>query len=151
MNQSRVDILVGIFVLAGMISLGYLAISLGKLEVVGTSGYFVYGDFASVAGLKVGDSVEIAGVKIGRVESIGLADGRARLGFRIDLGIELQDDVIASVRSRGLIGDKYVLLTLGASERYIKDGGQIRDTESPPDLTEVLGKFIGGDLSSGGK
>ena len=151
MNQSRVDILVGIFVLAGMISLGYLAISLGKLEVVGTSGYIVYGEFASVAGLKVGDSVEIAGVKIGRVESIGLADGRARLGFRIDLGIELQDDVIASVRSRGLIGDKYVLLTLGASDRHIKDGGQIRDTESPPDLTEVLGKFIGGDLSSGGK
>jgi len=151
MNQSRVDILVGIFVLAGMISLGYLAIGLGKLEIVGASGYFVYGDFASVAGLKIGDSVEIAGVKIGRVESIGLADGRARLGFRIDLGIELQDDVIASVRSRGLIGDKYVLLTLGASDRHIKDGGQIRDTESPPDLTEVLGKFIGGDLSSGGK
>jgi len=70
MNQSRVDILVGIFVLAGMISLGYLAISLGKLEVMGTSGYVVYGDFASVAGLKVGDPVEIAGVKIGRVESI---------------------------------------------------------------------------------
>ncbi len=151
MNQSRVDILVGIFVLAGMISLGYLAIGLGKLEIVGASGYFVYGDFASVAGLKIGDSVEIAGVKIGRVESIGLADGRARLGFRIDLGIELQDDIIASVRSRGLIGDKYVLLTLGASDRTIKDGGKIRDTESPPDLTEVLGKFIGGDLSSGGK
>ncbi len=147
MNQSRVDILVGIFVLAGMISLGYLAISLGKLEIVGTSGYIVYGEFASVAGLKVGDAVEIAGVKIGRVESIGLADGRARLGFRIDFGIELQDDVIASVRSRGLIGDRYVLITLGASDRYIKDGGQIRDTESPPDLTEILGKFIGGDLS----
>ncbi len=151
MNQSRVDILVGIFVLAGMISLGYLAISLGKLEIVGTSGYIVYGEFASVAGLKVGDSVEIAGVKIGRVESIGLADGRARLGFRIDRGIELQDDVIASVRSRGLIGDKFVLLTLGASDRTIKDGGKIRETESPPDLTEILGKFIGGDLSSGGK
>ena len=151
MNQSRVDILVGIFVLAGMISLGYLAISLGKLEVMGTSGYVVYGDFASVAGLKVGDPVEIAGVKIGRVESIGLADGRARLGFRLNPDIELQEDVIASVRSRGLIGDKYVLLTLGASDRNIKDGGKIRDTESPPDITEILGKFIGGDLSSGGK
>ncbi len=150
MNQSRVDILVGIFVLAGMISLGYLAISLGKLEVVGTSGYIVYGEFASVAGLKVGDSVEIAGVKIGRVESIGLADGRARLGFRIDSGIELQDDVIASVRSRGLIGDKFVLLTLGSSDRVFKDGGQFRDTESPHDITEVLGMFFGGDLSSGG-
>ncbi len=151
MNQSRVDILVGIFVLAGMISLGYLAISLGKLEVMGSSGYTVYGDFASVAGLKVGDPVEIAGVKIGRVESINLADGRARLGFRIEPSVTLQDDVIASVRSRGLIGDKFVLLTLGASDRVLKNGGKIRDTESPPDLTEVLGKFIGGDFSSGKK
>ncbi len=151
MNQTRIDILVGIFVLAGIISLGYLAIRLGKLEVVGASGYLLYGDFSSVAGLKTGDSVEIAGVQVGRVETIGLADGRARLGFRIQTHIEIQEDVIASVRSRGLIGDKFVLLTLGASDRSLKDGDKIRETESPPDLTEVLGKFIGGDLTSGGK
>ncbi len=151
MNQTRIDILVGIFVLAGIICLGYLAIRLGKLEVVGASGYLLYGDFSSVAGLKTGDSVEIAGVQVGRVETIGLADGRARLGFRIKTHIEIQEDVIASVRSRGLIGDKFVLLTLGASDRLLKDKGKIRETESPPDLTEVLGKFIGGDLTSGMK
>ncbi|HEX9879357.1 MAG TPA: MlaD family protein [Candidatus Binatia bacterium] len=151
MNQTRIEIFVGFFVLIGLLSLGYLAVRLGKLEVMGTSGYLLFGDFASVAGLKVGDAVEIAGVKVGRVETIGLADGRARLGFRIDPSIRVQDDVIASVRSRGLIGDKFVLLTLGASDRYLIDGGKIRETESPPDLTEVLGKFIGGDLTSGGK
>ncbi len=74
MNQTRIDILVGIFVLVGLVSLGYLAIGLGKLEVMGTSGYILYGDFASVAGLKHGDSVEIAGVKVCRVETISLAD-----------------------------------------------------------------------------
>lgn len=149
MNQTRIDILVGLFVLVGLVSLGYLAIGLGKLELIGTSGYILYGDFVSVAGLKQGDSVEIAGVQVGRVETIRLADGRARLGFRIKPHIQIQEDVIASVRSRGLIGDKFVLLTLGASDRYLKDGGKIRETESPPDLTEILGKFIGGDLTSG--
>ncbi len=73
------------------------------------------------------------------------------MGFRIKPNIQIQEDVIASVRSRGLIGDKFVLLTLGASDRYLKDGGKIRETESPPDLTEILGKFIGGDLTSGMK
>ncbi len=151
MNQTRIDILVGIFVLVGIVSLGYLAVRLGKLELMGTRGYLLQGDFASVAGLKIGDSVEIAGVNVGRVVSIGLADGRARLGFRIDPDIKIQEDVIASVRSRGLIGDKFVLLSLGASDRYLKNGEKIRETESPPDLTEVLGKFIGGDLTSRGK
>ncbi|MFQ5851732.1 MAG: MlaD family protein, partial [Candidatus Binatia bacterium] len=109
MNQTRTEILVGAFVLLGMISLGYLAIRLGKLEVLGNRGYLVFADFTSVAGLKVGDPVEIAGVKVGRIESIALADDRARLGLRIEPGVELQEDAIASVRARGLIGDKFVL------------------------------------------
>ena len=79
MTQTRTEIIVGLFVLVGMACLGYLAIKLGKLEVLGNSGYPVYADFSSVAGLKVGDPVEIAGVKIGRVEAMGLVDDRARL------------------------------------------------------------------------
>ena len=73
MTQTRTEIVVGFFVLVGMACLGYLALKLGKLEVLGNSGYTVYADFPSVAGLKIGDPVEIAGVKIGRVEVIGLA------------------------------------------------------------------------------
>ena len=92
MTQTRTEIVVGLFVLIGIACLGYLAIKLGKLELLGNSGYPVYADFSSVAGLKIGDSVEIAGVKIGRVEAMGLADDRARLQLR------LQDDVQASGR-----------------------------------------------------
>ena len=142
--------IVGLFVLIGVACLGYLAIKLGKLEVFGASGYTVYADFPSVAGLKSGDPVEIAGVKIGRVDSIGLADDRARLVLRLNDGVKLQEDVIASVRARGLIGDKFVLITPGASEKIIAAGGRIRETDSPPDIPDLIGKIVGGDLTSKG-
>jgi phospholipid/cholesterol/gamma-HCH transport system substrate-binding protein len=147
-NHTRTEIIVGFFVLIGIVCLGYLAIKLGKLEVLGNSGYTVYADFPSVAGLKIGDPVEIAGVKVGRVESMGLADDRARLELRIQDGVKLQEDVIASVRARGLIGDKFVLITPGASDKIIAPGGKIRETESPPDIPDLIGKIVGGDLTS---
>lgn len=146
MNQTRTEIVVGIFVLIGIVCLGYLAIRLGKLEVIGNTGYIVYADFASVAGIKPGDPIEIAGVKVGRVETLSLVDDRARLGLRINENVKLQEDTIASVRSRGLIGDKFLLLTPGGSDKVLPPGGRIRETESPPDLTDLIGKAIGGDL-----
>jgi phospholipid/cholesterol/gamma-HCH transport system substrate-binding protein len=148
MNQKTSEFIVGLFVLVGIACLGYLAIKLGKLEVLGDSGYTVYADFPTVAGLKRGDPVEIAGVKVGRVESMGLADDRARLVVRLDDGVKLQDDVIASVRARGLIGDKFVLISPGASDKFIPPGGKIRETESPPDIPDLIGKLVGGDLTS---
>lgn len=148
MTQTRTEIIVGLFVLVGMACLGYLAIKLGKLEVLGSNGYPLYADFSSVAGLKIGDSVEIAGVKIGRVEAMGLADDRARLQLRIQDNVKLQEDAIASVRARGLIGDKFILITPGASDKLIPPGGKIRETDSPPDLPDLIGKIVGGDLTS---
>lgn len=149
MNHTRTEMIVGLFVLIGIACLGYLAIKLGKLEVFGAGGYTVSADFPSVAGLKVGDPVEIAGVKVGRVDSLGLSqDDRARLLLRLNDGVKLQEDVIASVRARGLIGDKFVLLTPGASDKIIPAGGKIRETESPPDIPDLIGKIVGGDLTS---
>ena len=151
MNHSRTDILVGLFVLVGITCLGYLAIRLGKLELFGAQGYVLFADFASVAGLKPGDPVEIAGVKVGRVESMGLADDKARLTLRLNDGVKLQEDVIASVRARGLIGDKFVLVSPGASDKIIPAGGRIRETDSPPDIPDLIGKIVGGDLTSKGE
>lgn len=148
MNHTRTDIVVGLFVLIGMVCLGYIAIRLGKLEIFGNQGYQVTADFSTIAGLKLGDPVEIAGVRVGKVEAIGLADDRARVYLRVDPDVKLQEDVIASVRSRGLIGDKFVLITPGASDKIIGDGGKIRETETPPDIPDLIGKFVGGDLTS---
>lgn len=147
-NQTRTELMVGVFVLVGIVCLGYLAIRLGKLELLGNNGYVVYADFASVAGLKTGDPVEIAGVKVGKVEAMSLANDRARVGIRVEPHVKLQEDVIASVRARGLIGDKFVLISPGASDKLLGPGDKIRETESPPDISDIIGKYVGGDLTS---
>lgn len=147
MNHKATEIVVGLFVVAGILCAGYLAIRLGKLEAFGNSGYVVYADFANVAGLRRGDSVEIAGVSVGRVDSLTLVEDRARLALRIDPGVTIQEDAIASVRARGLIGDKFIAISPGASDRNLPDGGRIRDTESPPDITDLIGRMIGGDVT----
>jgi len=146
-NHKATEIVVGLFVVAGILCAGYLAIRLGKLEAFGNSGYVVYADFANVAGLRRGDSVEIAGVGIGRVDSLTLVEDRARLALRIDPGVAIQEDAIASVRARGLIGDKFIAISPGASDRNVPDGGRIRDTESPPDITDLIGRMIGGNVT----
>jgi phospholipid/cholesterol/gamma-HCH transport system substrate-binding protein len=133
-----------------MTCLGYLTIRLGKLEMFGDT-VVLFADFASVAGLKPGDPVEIAGVKIGRVEGMSLAEDKARLTLRLNDGVKLQEDVIASVRARGLIGDKFVLVSPGASDKIIPPGGKIRETDSPPDIPDLIGKIVGGDLTSKGE
>lgn len=149
MNHRATEIIVGIFVVAGLLCMGYLAIKLGKLDAFGNSGYVLYADFASVAGLRRGDSVEIAGVGVGRVDSMALVDDRARLTLRINPGVAVQEDAIASVRARGLIGDKFISISPGASDRIIPSGGKIRETESPPDITDLIGKMIGGNVTEG--
>lgn len=147
MNHKATEVVVGLFVVAGLLCAGYLAIRLGKLEAFGNSGYVVYADFANVAGLRRGDSVEIAGVSVGRVDSLTLVEDRARLALRINPGVAIQEDAIASVRARGLIGDKFIAISPGASDRNLANGGRIRDTESPPDITDLIGRMIGGDVT----
>ncbi len=144
MNRFSAETAVGLFVLAGILCLGWLSVKLGKLEIVGGDTVPVIAEFASVAGLKEGGSVEIAGVEVGKVASISVRDYKARVLLKIRKGIPLQEDTIASIRTRGLIGDKYVSLAPGASDRLIPPGGRIRETEPAVDLEGLLGQFIHG-------
>ncbi|NMC74026.1 MAG: outer membrane lipid asymmetry maintenance protein MlaD [Geobacteraceae bacterium] len=148
-DKARLETIVGIFVLVGILCLGYLSIKLGKMELMGGDSYRVYANFDSISGLRSGASVEIAGVEVGRVERIVLDPKQgytARVALRIDSGIQLQDDVIASVRTRGIIGDKYVQLKPGGSDVLLKDGGRIRETESAIDFEGLISKYIHGNV-----
>jgi phospholipid/cholesterol/gamma-HCH transport system substrate-binding protein len=111
MKKSSVELGVGIFVLIGIICVGYLTVQLGKMELLGDDHYFLNARFHSVSGLKAGAQVEIAGVKVGQVDSITLdtKDHVALVRLKILRNVELTDDVIASVKTAGLIGDKYGL------------------------------------------
>ena len=144
MQRLNIETAVGLFVLLGIASLAWLSIQLGKLEIVGGDYVPVHAEFASVSGLKKGVSVEIAGVDIGKVESITLDDYKADVLMKIRTGVRLPEDTIASIRTRGLIGDKYVNLSPGASDRVIPPDGKIRDTESAVDMEQLIGEFIHG-------
>jgi phospholipid/cholesterol/gamma-HCH transport system substrate-binding protein len=144
MRKLGVETAVGLFLVVGILCLGYLSIRLGKLELVGGDDVPVTAEFSTVAGLKQGANVEIAGVEVGKVDSIDIRDYKAVVRMRVRRGIRLQEDTIASVRTRGLIGDKYVNLSPGASDRLIPPGGKIRETESAVDLEGLIGQFIHG-------
>jgi len=144
MTRRNIEMAVGLFVLLGIACLAWLSVKLGKLEIVGGDYRPVHAEFSSVSGLRTGAGVEIAGVEVGKVDSIALEDYKADVTMKIRTGIRLQEDTIASIRTRGLIGDKYVNLSPGASDRLIPPGGKIRETESAVDLEELIGKFIHG-------
>ena len=149
MKKATVETVVGVFVLIGILCLAYLSIKLGKMELIGGNYYEVSALFSSVSGLKSGATVEIAGVEVGRVDRIDLdpkSGTEAKVFLQIRKGVHLTDDVIASIRTRGLIGDKYVLLKPGGSDRPISAGGAIRDTEPAIDFEELFSKYIHGQV-----
>ncbi len=146
MKRTTLELGVGIFVLAGLACLAYLAIHLGKMEVLGT-GFQLTAEFDNVSGLKVGASVEVAGVEVGRVESIQLTPtDQARVVLSLEKGLKVYTDAIASIRTKGIIGDKFVKLSPGGAEKLLPPGGRIRDTESAVDFEELISKYIQGKV-----
>ncbi|OLB06207.1 MAG: outer membrane lipid asymmetry maintenance protein MlaD [Candidatus Rokubacteria bacterium 13_2_20CM_69_15_1] len=146
MERTRVNITVGLFVVLGVLALGYLSVKLGRVSFLGGGGYVVFAEFPSVGGLKPGSTVEIAGVEVGRVESIRLKNYEALVTLRIDSGVKLQEDSIASIKTKGLIGERYLRLSPGGSDKIIEPGGRIREVEAPVDFEELLSKYIFGKV-----
>lgn len=147
MNKTSIETAVGVFVIIGLLCVGYLTIKLGKMELFGDNYYMVDARFDSVSGLKKGAQVDMAGVQIGQVASITLdrKSLEAVVRLKIQKGIALSDDVIASVKTSGLIGDKYIKLLPGGSDEFIKPGDMIVDTESALDIEELVSKYVFGD------
>jgi phospholipid/cholesterol/gamma-HCH transport system substrate-binding protein len=149
MKKGTVETAVGIFFVIGILCVGYLTIKLGKMEWIGSDYYTVTARFQSVAGLKKGAEVVISGVEIGKVDEITLDLDRmeALVQMKIKREVELRDDVIASVKTAGLIGDKYIRMLPGGSDTIIPPGGLIIETESPIDIEELIGKYVFGGVS----
>ncbi len=148
MKRVTMETAAGFFVLIGIVCIGYLTIRFGKMEVMGDRTYELYGRFESVAGLKTGASIQLAGVQVGQVGKVGLdkAQQKALVTLRIQKGLLLTDDVIASIKTAGLIGDKYIKLTQGGSDEMLKPGDTITETESALDLEELISKYVFGKL-----
>jgi phospholipid/cholesterol/gamma-HCH transport system substrate-binding protein len=146
MNRFNLEISVGVFVLLGLMAMAYISIRLGQLPFGGGAAYTVTAAFPNVGGLQRGADVDIAGVKVGRVEKIALEDYEAVVTLSVDSDVELQEDAIASIKTRGLIGEKYIRITPGGSDQLISAGGRIREVETPLDFEDVIGQFIQGKI-----
>ena len=146
MKRFDIELAVGLFMIAGIICLGYLSINLGRMEILGSKGYEVYAFFSNSGGLKTGSSVVIAGVDVGRVKDIALEDYQARVVLDLQQGVIIQEDAIASIKTKGLIGEKYIEITPGGSEKIIPPGGRIRDTQPAVDLEELISNFVFGKI-----
>ncbi|MBI5097005.1 MAG: outer membrane lipid asymmetry maintenance protein MlaD [Nitrospirae bacterium] len=142
MKRDNNELLVGLFVVIGILALTYLSIRLGDVRIFGEKGYSIFADFDSTSGLREGAEVEVAGVVVGRVVKIFLKDYSSRVEMRIKPGIKLPEDTIASIRTRGLIGERFIKMMPGGSERYLRPGEKIRDTESSVDIEELISKYI---------
>ena len=148
MEKYSKELAVGIFVLIGLLALGYHTVKLGKMEVFGSDTKSVEAVFSSVAGLKVGASIEIAGVPVGRVSGIKLdpkTGTRAVVTLQVNNSVLLTDDSIASVKTSGIIGDKYINLTLGGGDPLKKDQ-KMEETESSLDIEALVSKYVFGGV-----
>lgn len=142
MYGKKTEISVGLFMVAGMACLIYLSVRLGNVDLFGADSYTISATFGSIEGLEVAASVEIAGVPVGKVTRITLEENEARVEMEIQNGTRISDDTIASIRTKGIIGDKFIKLSPGGSDEVLGDKGALTDTESAVSLEELVSKYI---------
>ena len=151
MKKYTQETVVGIFVVIGILAIAYMTINLGNVGFFGEKSYSLIAKFTSVSGLRVGNPVNMLGLEIGRVESFKMDQENqvAVVTLRINNGIEIYDDAIASIKTEGLIGDKYISIDAGGGGDLLADGDTITDTESPTDIMDLVSKYAFGDVGSG--
>jgi phospholipid/cholesterol/gamma-HCH transport system substrate-binding protein len=144
MKKLNMELAVGLFMILGFLAFAYLSLQLGEFSVFSMAEqYVVEAEFTNVSGLKQGAEVEIAGVKVGNVARISLGENDlARIGMLIDRKVEITDDAIASIRTKGIIGDKFIRIMQGGAEETLGDGGVIQETEPAIDLEELVSKYV---------
>lgn len=144
MKKCNTEFSVGLFMIVGIVGFFYLALSLAGLGLSAHDHYIIEARFVSASGLKTGSDVELAGVNVGYVAAVRFdpKDFQAVVDISIPKGIEIQEDAIASIRSTGIIGSKFLKITPGGTDVILQPGEEIRETESSVNFEELLSKYI---------
>ncbi|MEK6776311.1 MAG: outer membrane lipid asymmetry maintenance protein MlaD [bacterium] len=153
MKKYSIETVVGIFVIAGLLSIVYMTVKLGKVSLFGDDYYSLYANFGTVSGLRVGSPVEIDGIEAGRVERLSIDQEKqvAVVELKIKKGIKVYDNAGASVKTAGLIGDKFIKVDPGGGGEVLKPGERITETTSPLDIEDMIGKYAFGDIKKDNK
>ena len=150
-KKYSMETVVGLFVVAGLICVGYMTVKLGRLSLFGEETYPLKARFTSVSGLRVGSSIEVYGVEVGNVMHLGIDAGRQMAVIDMDIkkNMKIYDDAAATIKSAGFLGDKYVKIDPGGAGEVLKPNGVITQTSVPADLEDLIGKYAFGDVKKG--
>jgi phospholipid/cholesterol/gamma-HCH transport system substrate-binding protein len=153
MKKYSMETIVGIFVFIGLLCIGYMTIKLGKIPLFGGDYYTLYARFSSVSGLRVDSPVEIDGIEVGRVDQLNLDQDKqiAVVALKIEKGFKVYEDATASIKTSGLIGDKFINIEPGGGGDILKPGGTITETNSPVDVEDLISKYVFGDIKKDDK
>jgi len=143
MKKLSLEFMVGLFLLVGIGAITYLSVVVSGISGLGSDGYQLVASFENSSGLKRGAVIEIAGVKVGQVKSIALdpETQESKIWLSIDQGIEIQDDAVASIRTAGIIGDKFIKISTGGGDPLV-DGDEIIETEPSISIEELVSKYM---------
>jgi len=147
MHNHKFEFFVGLFMAIGVLCLAFLSIRIARNDFFTPSGYEIQAVFANCNGLRSGSPIMIAGVEIGRVKTIVLQDYEAKVTMALQPEVLVQKDAIASIKTKGLIGEKYIELTPGAADQTIPAGGTLHGTEPTMDIEGLISKFVQGNLA----
>lgn len=148
MQKYSKETIVGVFVLVGLACIGYMTVKLGDVGLFGDDSYSLTARFSKVTGLRTGSIVNMLGLEIGRVGKLAIDQEKqqAVVELRIRKGIKIYDDAIASIKTEGIIGDRYVSIDAGGGGTLLKAGDSITETEAPADLMDLVSKYAFGDV-----
>ena len=149
MRKLSIETIAGFFVLIGIICIGYMTLKLGNVNMFKSDSYKLYAKFSSVSGLRINNTIEMLGMEIGRVIGFKMDQEKQLVivEMQIDNGIMIYQDAIASIKTSGLIGEKYININPGGAFERLLPGTTIIDTEPPIDLTDIISKYAFGDIS----
>ena len=139
---------VGIFLVFGLLCIGYMAVKLGHVSLLGDNTYSLFARFTTVSGLRAGSPVDMLGIEVGRVGGLTMdqKDQKAVVEIRIQKDIKVYDDAIASIKTEGLIGDMFLSIDPGGAGKLLGPGGTITETQPPVDIVDLIGKYAFGEI-----
>jgi phospholipid/cholesterol/gamma-HCH transport system substrate-binding protein len=148
MKKYSMETAVGVFVVIGFLCVGYMTVKLGNVSLLGGDTYVLQARFATVSGLKIGSPVEIYGIQVGRVDKLEIDPQKQLAWVELEIrnGIKVYDDGSASIKTAGLIGDKFIKVDPGGSGNLLKPGGTITETSSALDIEDLIGRYAFGEV-----
>jgi phospholipid/cholesterol/gamma-HCH transport system substrate-binding protein len=148
MKKYAMETTVGIFLVFGLLCIGYMVVKLGHVSLLGDNAYSLFARFTTVSGLRAGSPVNMLGIEVGRVGRLTMdqKDQKAVVEIRIQKDIKVYDDAIASIKTEGLIGDMFLSIDPGGSGKLLGPGGTITETQAAVDMVDLIGKYAFGEI-----